>query len=109
MNIHLNILNRARAAYANRREPENELLIATVFWDGALVCVAALLVLMCGYGIFQLIGVLQDDAQVSDAVHANTSSLNRTDLKKILDSFGARQSEFDARKASVVPITDPSK
>ena len=109
MKLNADIFSRFMAAYENRQEPENERVFIDFFWDASLAMAAVLILASFAFGAWQLVGVWQDDAEVSNASQSNTPSLNRSDLQGVLNSLGARQAEFDSRKNSAETIADPSK
>ena len=110
MKTHTDIFASARAAYANRQEPERLRFLTRVYWriSLALTCVTVLAAIVWG------------TLQLSDALSAlggasNTESvtpkpvLDRATLRATLLGFDARQVRFDTLKKGGVMVPDPSR
>ncbi|MBI5470178.1 hypothetical protein HY968_02540 [Candidatus Kaiserbacteria bacterium] len=108
--IHTDIFASARAAYANRQEPERLRYLTRAYWriSLALTCIVVLSSII--WGILQLSDAL---SALGGAINTESTApkpvLDRAALRSALSGFDARQATFDALKKGGATIPDPSK
>lgn len=104
------ITGQARNLYSARYEPEGARLLADIYWRCLLGLACLVVALALGWGIFDLLGVLDSLAPPATASPTPAAAFSRGTLQNMVQAFQDRQSQFDALDATPLPaVADPSK
>lgn len=103
-------MNRVRAMYESRNEPESLWRFAAIYWHTVLGLALFLTVLIFGYSMWVLFSVFSELSTVPTHPSPSASPFDRASLSATVQLLDARQAQFDALKTNPsAPITDPSK
>jgi hypothetical protein len=110
MKTRVDIFASARAAYANRQEPERLRFLTRVYWRTSLALTCIIVLAAIVWGILQLSDALSALGGASNTESATPKPvLDRAALRSTLSGFDARQAQFDALKKGGTSIPDPSR
>jgi len=104
------IQGRFSRLYARRYEPDGARVLTQYFWSALITCAFLLVVCSIAWGLWDLVGAFDVLAQGASPAPLPPSSINRAALDRVVQSFDARQAQFDTFSANPPPaIPDPSK
>ena len=106
---YFNARSKLRDALADPIEPENEHLIARVYWRVLIVCSIGITLAALAYSLGQYQATLQVfDAQTPTSTKAS-GPFSRTDLDTVISAFDLRAERYQSLRTAPLTEPDPSK
>jgi hypothetical protein len=110
MKLHNDTLEWLRDTYVDRSDPENLRILANVYWQGMVIIASILTLVVFGFGLSNLLRVLNDLSTAPIASPTPVPTVNRAKLEAALGEFEVRTAQFKALKTSVpAVIPDPAR
>lgn len=109
MSMKLPLFDTVKHAYEYRHEPEELRVLADIYWKSLLIFSAVVIVLLLGYGVWQLTSVISSLSSVSGSSSGSTSlPLDKKDLQSALGGLAGRRTAAQELEGAPVGAPDPS-
>jgi len=99
-----------REIYMYRHTPENQRVIAGLYWRVLLISASLLVIFSIVYGVYSIFSTsrARDNFISTVQVPSAAPTLDKAKLQSAIESFRARESRFETLKTNKPSIVDPS-